>query len=154
MIWAPRITVAAVAEQRGRFLMVEEEAEGRVVVNQPAGHLDQGEGLLGAVVRETLEETAWHFEPRAVIGIYLWTRPQTGCSYLRIAFAGACTAYEPERPLDHGILRALWLSRDELLQRRARLRSPMVLRTVDDYLAGRRFPLDLLHHLDEPSGAL
>jgi 8-oxo-dGTP pyrophosphatase MutT (NUDIX family) len=153
MIWAPRVTVAAVAEQSGRFLIVEEQAEGRIVVNQPAGHLDQGEGLLRAVVRETLEETAWHFEPSAVVGVYLWTSPESRLSYLRVAFAGRCTTHEPARPLDRGILRALWLTRDELLQRRAQLRSPMVLRTVDDYLAGRRFPLDLLHNLDDHSNA-
>jgi 8-oxo-dGTP pyrophosphatase MutT (NUDIX family) len=148
MIWTPHVTVAAVAERDGRFLMVEEESDGEVVFNQPAGHLDRGESLIQAVVREALEETAWDFRPEAVVGIYLWTHPARSVSYLRVAFCGDCVGQQAARPLDRGILRAVWLSRQELAQAHARLRSPMVLRTVDDYLAGRRYPLCLLSHLD------
>lgn len=147
MIWTPHVTVAAVAERDGRFLMVEEEDDGRIVLNQPAGHVDPGESVPAAVIREALEETAWRFQPSAIVGIYLWTRPSADVTYLRIAFCGECTEHEAGRTLDQGILRAVWLSRDELAEREAQLRSPMVLRTIDDYLAGRRYPLALLTYL-------
>ena len=146
MTWTPRVTVAAVIERNGRFLMVEEESDGKAVFNQPAGHLDPGESPVQAAIRETLEETAWHFQPVAVVSVYLWTYRVTGVSYFRVAFCGDCTGHEPDRPLDHGILRAVWLTREELPKER--LRSPMVLRTLDDYLAGRRYPLDLIAYLD------
>jgi len=144
MIWKPNVTVAAVVERQGRFLIVEEDADGKRVYNQPAGHLDEDEGLIEAVMRETLEETAWHFEPTALVGVYRWKNTHTGITYLRVCFTGACHGEEVGRPLDEGIVQAVWLSRDELAALGSRLRSPLVLRCVDDYLAGRRYPLELL----------
>lgn len=147
MVWKPDVTVAAVAELDGRFLFVEERASGRIVVNQPAGHLESGESFIEAVIRETLEETAWHFEPQAVLGLYVWRPAHLQRTYLRVAFAGALRDHEPARPLDHGILRTRWLDRDQLLASQPKHRSPLVLRCVDDYLAGTRYPLELLKHL-------
>ncbi len=143
----PEVTVAAIAEQDGRFLVVEERIKGRAVFNQPAGHVEHGETLLEAVAREAREETAWRFTPQALLGIYLW-RPSGGRSILRFAFAGVIDDHHPEQPLDRGILRTHWLTRAELLEREPRLRSPLVLRCVDDYLAGRRHPLDIVACLD------
>ncbi len=148
MIWKPHVTVAAVVERDGRFLIVEEEADGRVVYNQPAGHLDEGESLADAVVREALEETAWHFKPDGVLGIYRWMSPDTGTTYLRVCFRGACDTHEPRRALDNGILRVCWMTRAEIENLKPQLRSPLVLRCVDDYLAGRRYPLALLADVD------
>lgn len=148
MIWKPNVTVAAVVERDGRFLMVEEEQDGSSVYNQPAGHLDEGEGLGEAVVRETLEETAWHFQPHAIIGIYRWTNTTSAITYLRVCFAGSVDGHEPQRRLDTGIRRALWMTHTELCALSARLRSPMVLHCIDDYLAGKRYPLSLLTELD------
>jgi 8-oxo-dGTP pyrophosphatase MutT (NUDIX family) len=147
MVWKPDVTVAAVAERDGRFLFVEERASGRVVVNQPAGHLEDGETFLEAVVRETLEETAWRFRPTAVVGVYIWRPEHQSRTFLRIAFAGELGEHDPARSLDHGILRTRWLTRDELLAPRLRLRSPLVTQCVDDYLAGVRYPLALISHL-------
>lgn len=143
----PHITVAAVMEDAGRFLVVEEEVEGRVVYNQPAGHLDDGETVLQAVVRETLEETAWHFGPQAIVGIYRWRSPANGVTYVRVCFSGDCLSHEAGRTLDSGILRALWLSREELSALGSQLRSPMVLRCIDDYRAGKAYPLSLIAEL-------
>ncbi len=119
-------------------------AAGRLVINQPAGHLEDGESLIEAVCRETLEETAWHVQPKAVVGIYLWRHPKKNQTYLRIAFAASTLDHDPDWILDTGIERALWLKRTDLLANEKRLRSPLVLRTLDDYLAGRRFPLELV----------
>jgi ADP-ribose pyrophosphatase YjhB (NUDIX family) len=141
----PRVTVAAVVEQQGRFLMVEERnAAGELVINQPAGHVEMGESLLEAVIRETLEETAWQFTPEFLVGIYLWKQPQADSSFLRVCFAGQVTRHDPARTLDDGIEQAVWLSRDSLLERSNQLRSPLVLHNVNDYLAGERYPLMLL----------
>jgi len=147
MVWKPDVTVAAVAERDGRFLFVEERASGRVVVNQPAGHLEDGETFLDAVVRETLEETAWQFEPRAIVGVYVWRPEHLSRTFLRVAFAGELTTHDPSRPLDHGILRTRWLTREQVAAPQARLRSPLVLQCVDDYLSGVRHPLSLISHL-------
>lgn len=147
MIWKPHVTVAAIIEHDGRFLMVEERSEGRLVYNQPAGHLDEGEGLIAAAIRETLEETAWQFMPTALIGLYRWQHPQKGNTYLRVCFAGTCHDHDPLRPLDKGIVRALWMSRAELMAQAERLRSPLVMQCIDDYLAGKRYPLDIIHDL-------
>jgi 8-oxo-dGTP pyrophosphatase MutT (NUDIX family) len=138
-----------VVERDGRFLMVEEEVDGAVVYNQPAGHLDDGESLLAAVARETREETGWQFEPQWLVGLYRWRSPAAGTTFLRVCFAGHCLHHDATRPLDEGILAAPWLSREELLREPARLRSPMVLRCIDDYLAQRRYPLDLLVDLED-----
>jgi ADP-ribose pyrophosphatase YjhB (NUDIX family) len=143
-IWKPRVTVAAVLERDGRFLMVEERVAGKLVYNQPAGHLEDDEGLIAAVVRETLEETAWHFQPEALSGIYRWRHPRRQETWLRVAFAGTGLYHEPERALDADIERILWLTPGEIRARRGSLRSPMVLRCLDDYLAGQSAPLALL----------
>ena len=147
MVWKPDVTVAAVAERDGQFLLVEERSSGRVVLNQPAGHLENGETFLDAVVRETLEETGWLFRPEAVVGVYMWHPEHLSRTFLRIAFAGTLETHDPQRPLDHGILRTRWLARDQLLTQQARHRSPLVLRCVDDYVAGVRYPLSLISHL-------
>ena len=148
----PDVTVAAVVERGGRFLFVEERARGRIVINQPAGHLEDGESLVDAVVRETLEETGWQLRPEALVGIYQWRNPADGRSFLRIAFTGSVLHHEPARPLDEPILRTLWMDRTELQAASGRLRSPMVTRCVEDYLAGRRYPLDTLSHLLNGTG--
>ena len=147
MVWKPDVTVAAVAERDGRFLLVEERASGRVVINQPAGHLEDGETFLEAIVRETLEETAWVFRPQAIVGVYVWRPTHLNRTFLRVAFTGELGSHDPERPLDRGIIRTRWLSREQLTEPRARLRSPLVLQCVDDYLAGARYPLSLISHL-------
>jgi ADP-ribose pyrophosphatase YjhB (NUDIX family) len=140
----PSITVAAVIERGGRFLLVEEEDEGRIVFNQPAGHLEQHESLVEGCRREVLEESAWHFRPSELVGIYRWSRPSAEVSYLRFAFCGELGEHEPERKLDAGIVRAVWLDTDEIRALSGRHRSPLVLRCVEDYLAGRRYALELL----------
>ena len=145
MIWKPHVTVAAVIEQDGRFLLVEEHTDEGLRFNQPAGHLEEGESLLAAVVRETLEESAHHFQPTALIGIYLWPHPHKDLTYLRVAFTGTVTGFDPQRPLDHGIVRALWQDAAELPAER--LRSPLVAQCIADYQAGRRYPLDMLRDI-------
>ena len=133
-------------ERGGRFLLVEEEDEGRIVFNQPAGHLEQHESLVEGCRREVLEESAWHFRPSALVGIYRWSRKaaEAELSYLRFAFCGELGEHEPERKLDTGIVRAVWLDIDEMRALSGRHRSPLVLRCVEDYLAGRRYALELL----------
>ena len=150
--WQPDVTVACVVVRDGRLLVVEEQVRGRVVLNQPAGHLEPDESLLDAARRETLEETGWHIELTAFIGAYQWKAPDAGADdpgrhYLRMAFAATPVRHEPERKLDEGILRALWLSPDELSSESARHRSPLVWRVVEDFLSGRRFPLHCLTQL-------
>lgn len=145
----PRVTVAAVIERSGQFLLVEEEDEGRIVFNQPAGHLELNESPVEGCTREVLEESAWHFLPRELVGIYRWSKPASasvaGVTYLRFAFCGELGAHEAGRQLDAGIVRAVWLSPEEIRASRERHRSPLVLRCVDDYLAGRRYPLAILN---------
>ena len=147
-IWKPNVTVAAVVERDGRFLLVEEETEDGLRFNQPAGHLDRGESLVAAVAREALEETAHHFRPESLVGIYQWPRTAGDITYLRFAFAGTVTGFEPARPLDTPIVRAVWLSLDELRASRERHRSPLILQCCEDYVAGRRYPLELIRHYD------
>ena len=154
--WKPHVTVAAVIERDGLFLLVEEHTSAGLRLNNPAGHLDPDESLVQACVRETLEETAFHFEPQALVGIYLTgpalspgqdvqPRGERGITYLRFAFRGTLGAFNPERVLDKGIVRTLWLSPREIRASRDRHRSPVLLRCVEDHLAGCSFPLDLLH---------
>lgn len=145
-IWKPNVTVAAVIEREGRFLLVEEETDMGIRFNQPAGHLDEGESLVEAVAREALEETAWHFVPKFLVGIYQWRRPQGDITYLRFAFGGELAGFEPDRTLDTGILRAVWMSPEEIAAGRERHRSPLIMQCVADYQAGARFPLELIRH--------
>lgn len=142
------VTVAAIIEQDGRFLMVEERSGSSLVLNQPAGHLEHGESLLAAVAREALEETAHHFEPTHIVGFYLWRSDESGVTYLRVAFCGESGPMADVETLDEGIVGVHWLTRAQLLSRQQQLRSPMVLRCIDDYLRGHRHPLDCLHYLD------
>ena len=142
MGWNPEVTVAAIAEVDGRFLMVEERVSGALVLNQPAGHLEDRESLVEAVVRETREETAWRFHPEALVGVYLWRSPVTERSFLRFAFCGTVDDHQPRLPLDIGIVRSVWMTHDQLLAQPGRLRSPLVLRCIEDYRSGSRRPLD------------
>lgn len=144
MVWKPHVTVAAVVEREGKFLLVEEESEGSVVYNQPAGHLEEGESLIHAVIRETLEETAWHFEPEALLGIYRWPHPTKAITFIRFAFTGSLPGHDNRRDLDEGIIRALWMSRDEILASRESHRSPQVEQCINDYTKGNRIPLEIL----------
>jgi 8-oxo-dGTP pyrophosphatase MutT (NUDIX family) len=144
----PEITVAAVTEDDGRFLVVEERINQQLVLNQPAGHVEHGETLLEAVVREAREETAWRFEPHALVGTYLWRNPANGRTTLRFTFAGTVSDHKPEQPLDTGIVTTHWLTRAQLMERELRLRSPLVLRCVDDYLSGVRQALESVASLD------
>ncbi len=144
--WTPHLTVAAVIESKQRFLLVEEKSDGLIVFNQPAGHWDEGETLIEAVIRETLEESAWHFQPEAIVGLYQYTSPLNNITYLRINFCGPALSHEPDQKLDTDILRTVWLTRNDIAQLE-NLRSPMVLRCIDDYLAGTRYPLSLITHL-------
>ena len=143
----PDLTVAAIIERDGQFLLVEERVANRMVFNQPAGHVERGEQFIEAVVRETLEETAWTFHPEALVGIYFWEQLNQPRSFLRVAFCGRVSGHDPARRLDRGIERAVWLSREQVLARSARLRSPMVLGCIDDYLDGVRYPLDTIRHV-------
>jgi 8-oxo-dGTP pyrophosphatase MutT (NUDIX family) len=142
MVWKPSVTVAAVIERDGRFLFVEERIDGRLVLNQPAGHLDPGESLVAACRREVMEETAHHFEPAGLIGVYRWRYAPKDVTFLRFCFFGA-PGTDEQRPLDKEIVRLHWLTPEELKKRGAEHRSPLVQKCVDDYLAGRRFPLEL-----------
>ncbi|HJS37645.1 MAG TPA: NUDIX hydrolase [Burkholderiales bacterium] len=142
--WRPSVTVAAVIERGGKFLLVEEEANGRRVLNQPAGHLDPGESLVQAVAREVLEETAHRFTPTALLGVYRWIYDKEDVTFLRFAFLGRVDGVDAGRKLDKEIIAAVWLTSAELAARRAEHRSPLVQQCVDDYLAGRSFPLDVL----------
>ena len=144
MVWKPRVTVAVVAERQRRFLMVEENVQGVVRFNQPAGHLEDKESLLDAVIRECLEETAWHFQPEALLGIYRWRNNRNGDTYLRVAFCGRCRSVHKHRSLDADIVAAHWLRLDEIQSLSDQLRSPLVLRSIDDYVHGKRYPLELL----------
>jgi ADP-ribose pyrophosphatase YjhB (NUDIX family) len=144
--WKPSVTVAAVMERDGRFCLVEEEAEGRLVYNQPAGHWERGETLAEACAREALEETAHRFRPTQLLGVYSWRYAPKDVTFIRFTFAGDVLGEEAGRSLDHEIRRVLWLTADEVRASVPRHRSPLVLGCVEDFLAGRRYPLDVLQH--------
>lgn len=146
MQWHAHVTVAALAERNGSFLLVEEVQNGRTVLNQPAGHLERDETLLDATIRETREETAYSFTPEFIVGIYVYQSPDNGVTYLRVCFGGCCGALDPDQPLDAEINRVLWLDRDALLARADQHRSPLVMQCVNDFLAGQRYPMGLLQH--------
>jgi 8-oxo-dGTP pyrophosphatase MutT (NUDIX family) len=145
-VWKPNVTVAAVCEQDGRFLLVEEETDAGMKLNQPAGHLESGEALVDAVVRETLEETAYDFRPEFLVGIYNWRHTVKGITFLRFAFAGKILSHHTSRRLDAGIVRALWMSEDDIYAAASRHRTPLLLRCIEDFRAGNNYPLDLLVH--------
>lgn len=146
-VWKPHVVVAAIIEEGGRFLMVEEHTEEGLRFNQPAGHLEAGESLLDAVRREVFEETAHHFEPQALLGVYRFVERNRQRTYLRFAFTGIVTGYDPTARLDRGILRAVWMSAAEIRAAVARHRSPLVARCLADFEAGQRYPLELVHDL-------
>jgi len=156
-VWTPSVTVAAIIERDGRFLLVEEETSDGIRFNQPAGHLDPQESLEQAVARETMEEAAYDFTPTALVGVYmsryLSSRTSQEVTYLRFAFTGELGAAH-DRPLDEGILRTAWMTREELLACEEKHRSSLVLRCVDDYLAGMRAPLSLLYTHPDVIGPL
>ncbi len=147
--WRPSVTVAAIIEREGRFLLVEEETSGGLRLNNPAGHLDPGESPVEACAREALEETAWRFRPTHLVGIYLsrFTKASDGedITYMRFAFCGELGAHEPGRALDHGIVRTVWLTADEVRASADRHRSPLLLRCLEDYRAGVRLPLSAIY---------
>jgi 8-oxo-dGTP pyrophosphatase MutT (NUDIX family) len=155
-IWKPSVTVAAIIEREGRFLLVEEETSDGICFNQPAGHLEPNESLLQAVTRETLEEAAWDFSPTALVGMYmsryLSSRTRQEVTYLRFAFSGEL-GRQHDRALDHGILRTVWMTRDELAQCESKHRSPLVLRCIDDYVKGKRAPLSVIYTHPSVTGA-
>jgi ADP-ribose pyrophosphatase YjhB (NUDIX family) len=144
MVWKPHVTVAAIIERDGRFLLVEEHTSNGLQFNQPAGHLEENESLIAAVKREVKEETAWQFEPEHLVSIQLWRKRPRAPSFLRCCFAGQCHSHDPNQPLDDGVVATHWLTRDEIHDRRHRMRSPLVSIAVDEYLSGQRYPLELL----------
>ena len=144
----PRVTVAAVIERNGRFLLIEEDTSDGLRLNNPAGHLDPGEAPAEGCARETLEETAHRFTPTALVGVYLSRseRPSgEDVTYIRFAYCGDLGELEPDRPLDTGIVRTLWMTEQEIRDSAGRHRSPLVLRCLEDYLAGRRYPLAVVY---------
>ena len=144
MIWKPNVTVAAVIENEGRFLFVEETTDNGLMFNQPAGHLEPGEDLITAVKREVQEETAWQFEPEAVLAVQLWRKNPEFPSFVRFCFTGRVHSHNPNQQLDDGIITTHWLSHEEIITRNSQLRSPLVLKTLEAYLSGQRYPLNVM----------
>jgi len=145
MCWTPHATVATVVERDGRFLMIEEVSSGRVVLNQPAGHLEENELFADAALRETMEESGWQVELKYLIGLYAYKSPNSKITYHRLCFAADAVEHHPDSPLDDGILRTLWMTRDEIAENPERLRSQTVLQCIDDYLAGKHYPMDFVN---------
>lgn len=143
----PNTTVAAIVEQNGKFLLVEEETDRGNRFNQPAGHLEDNETLIQAVIRETLEESAYEFTPESLLGVYQWKHPHNDTTYLRFAFIGKVGVHYPMQELDDGIVQAVWMSIDEIREKASLMRSPQVLTCFEDYLAGKRFPLQVITNL-------
>lgn len=144
MTWAPHVTVATIVERDGRYLLVYENADGKQVYNQPAGHLDPNESLQEAAIRETLEETGWTVGLTGLLGINLYEAPSNGVTYMRTTFIAEAISHDTERKLDTGIIAAVWLTYEEILSRQAELRSSMTLQVIDDYRAGKFFPLSVI----------
>jgi 8-oxo-dGTP pyrophosphatase MutT (NUDIX family) len=145
--WKPNTTVAAIVEQNGKFLLVEETTDRGNRFNQPAGHLEDGETLIQAVIRETMEEAAYEFTPTELLGVYQWKQVLNGTTYLRFAFIGKAGVNYPMQELDAGIIRAVWMDIDEIRDKKNLMRSPQVLTCIEDYLAGKRFPLEVVTNL-------
>lgn len=153
VIWRPHVTVATVVPKDGRFLLVEEDVRGRIVLNQPAGHLDPDEPLQHAAVRETLEETGWEVELHSLLCVQQWRNSESGNEFVRFTFAAMPVRHHADRPLDAGILRALWLTHEEIVAEGARLRSPMILASIDDWRAGHRIPLDAIRWMSSDAAS-
>ncbi len=147
MIWKPNVTVAAVVEKDGQYLLVEEQTSSGLFFNQPAGHLEPGESIVHGAIRETLEETGYTFVPRSVLGIYHWHSPAEDTTFIRFAFSGSVSDHDPGRNLDSGIVRADWFGIDEIRSMIYCHRSPLVMKCIEDHLAGKGCPLDILTHL-------
>jgi ADP-ribose pyrophosphatase YjhB (NUDIX family) len=147
MQWMPHATVAAIVEDNGKFLLVEETTERGNRFNQPAGHLEDNETLIQAVIRETLEETAYAFKPESLLGVYHWKHTHNDTTYLRFAYIGSVSNHQPLLALDEGIIRAVWMTADEMRTNAMLMRSPQVLTCVEDYLSGQKFPLSVVTHL-------
>jgi 8-oxo-dGTP pyrophosphatase MutT (NUDIX family) len=143
-VWKPSVTVAAVIERHGKFLLVQERIDGQLVLNQPAGHLDPGESLVAACTREVLEETAHRFEPTGLVGIYRWRHAAKDVTFLRFCFHGRVGQADSFGKLDQEIVALHWLTATQLEERRAEHRSPLVQKCVEDFLAGRHYPLEVL----------
>jgi 8-oxo-dGTP pyrophosphatase MutT (NUDIX family) len=146
--WMAHVTVAAIIEQNGKFLLVEEMTDRGNRFNQPAGHLEDNETLLEAVIRETQEETAYTFTPTALLGIYHWKHTHNDSTYLRVAYIGQASNHQPSQALDDGIIRTVWMGIDEIREKTMLMRSPQVLTCIEDYLAGQTFPLNVITHLN------
>ena len=150
MQWKPNVVVAAIIRQDDRYLLVEEHTEeGNIVLNQPAGHLEQDETLIDAVKREVLEETAWQFQPESLTGVYLRTDPASGITYLRFCFFGSCSHHDDQRALDTDIIRTLWMDCDQMEAASDRMRSPLVIQCLRDYLSGQSYPIEMLHTITD-----
>jgi 8-oxo-dGTP pyrophosphatase MutT (NUDIX family) len=143
----PNTTVAAIIEQSGKFLLVEEITDRGNRFNQPAGHLEDNETLMQAVIRETLEESAYNFTPTALLGVYHWKHPHNDTTYLRFAFIGKVGVHYPMQELDNGIVRAVWMTIEEIREKAALMRSPQVLTCIEDYLSGKSYPLEVITNL-------
>ncbi len=143
----PNSTVAAIIEQNGKFLLVEETTDRGNRFNQPAGHLEDNESLIEAVIRETLEESAYDFTPTALLGVYHWKHPHNDTTYLRFAFIGKVGEHYPQQQLDDGIIRAVWMTADEIREKSELTRSPQVLTCIEDYLSGKSYPLEVITNL-------
>ncbi len=144
MIWTPHATVATILEQNGKYLLVEETVDGKVVLNQPAGHIEKNEPIIDAAIRETLEETGWHVRITHLVGIYTYFAPN-GVTYYRFCFAGEPIQQDLNLSLDQGIIGPVWLDLEEIQGRKDQWRSPLLLRCIEDYAQGKRFPLDILY---------
>lgn len=140
----PHATVATIVEKDGKYLLVHEYSKGRLVYNQPAGHIETGESITDAAIRETQEETGWRVEPNAFVGVSVYHAPN-GISYIRNTLAATAIEHNPEQPLDEGIESAVWLSYEEICQRQDELRSPIVLKVIEDYREGKTYPLALIY---------
>jgi 8-oxo-dGTP pyrophosphatase MutT (NUDIX family) len=145
--WKPNATVAAIIEQNGKFLLVEEETDRGNRYNQPAGHLEDGETLLEAVIRETMEESAYEFTPEKLLGIYHWKHTHNKTTYLRFAFIGKVGKHYPMQPLDTGIIKTLWMGIDQIRENAHLMRSDQVLSCIEDYIAGKSYPLEVITNL-------
>lgn len=144
MIWTPHATVATVVEQNGRFLLVDEIIDGARVLNQPAGHVEKGESILDAAVRETLEETGWHVKPTHLVGVYTYTAPND-VTYYRFCFAADAGHLDEQATLDEGIVGPVWLTEEDIRRAESQWRSPLLIRCIEDFIKGKRYPLDLIY---------